>query len=123
MADDPYAMLGVPKTASQDDISKAFRKLAKELHPDLNPNDKAAAERFKKVSAAYELLSDSEKRARFDRGEIDASGEPRRGYNPFAGRRAGAGAGAGPADDLGFGDVFSDLFGGGRARTRGGAPL
>jgi DnaJ-class molecular chaperone len=127
MSDDPYALLGVSKTASADDISKAFRKLAKELHPDLNPDNKVAAERFKKVSAAYELLSDPDKRAKFDRGEIDAAGEPRRGYNPFAGGpfggrggRPGTGhPGAGPADDLGFGDVFSDLFGAGRARSRG----
>lgn len=123
MADDPYVLLGVAKNASPEDISKAFRKLAKELHPDLNPGNKASADRFQKVSAAYELLSDGEKRAKFDRGEIDASGEPRRGYNPFAGRggRPGGAAGGagGPADDLGFGDVFSDLFGGartGRAR-------
>ncbi len=124
MADDPYAMLGLARNATSDDISKAFRKLAKELHPDLNPGNTAAAERFKKVSGAYELLSDADKRARYDRGEIDASGEPRRGYNPFGqggsytGRTGRPGAG-GPADDLGFGDVFSDLFGGGaRARTR-----
>ena len=116
MADDPYAQLGVTRSATSDDISKAFRKLAKELHPDLHPGDKALAERFKKVSAAYELLSDPEKRARFDRGEIDASGEPRRGYNPFGGR--GGRPGAGPADDMGFGDVFSDLFGGARGRSR-----
>ena len=123
MADDPYLLLAVPRTASADDISKAFRKLAKELHPDLHPNDKASAERFKKVSAAYELLSDTDKRARFDRGEIDGAGEPRRGYNPFAsgsgpfpGRGGRPGPG-GPADDLGFGDVFADLFGG-RGRPR-----
>jgi DnaJ-class molecular chaperone len=128
MADEPYALLGVAKNATPEDISKAFRKLAKELHPDLNPGNKASAERFQKVSAAYELLSDVEKRAKFDRGEIDASGEPRRGYNPYGGAPFGArggrptggqGPGAGgPADDLGFGDVFSDLFGG----ARGGRP-
>lgn len=124
MADDPYQLLGVARSASADDISKAFRRLAKELHPDLNPNDATAAERFKKVSAAYELLSDPDKRARFDRGEIDASGEPRRGYNPFGGGGAYGGRTArGPAGDMGFGDIFSDLFGGGaasgaRARTQ-----
>ena len=104
----------------QDDISKAFRKLAKELHPDLNPGDQSAAERFKKVSGAYELLGDADKRARYDRGEIDASGEPRRGYNPCRRRShfgaAPAGRRPGPADDMGFGDIFSDLFGG-AART------
>lgn len=127
MVDDPYALLGVPKNASAEDISKAFRKLAKELHPDLNPGNKTTDEKFKKVSAAYEVLGDPDKRAKFDRGEIDASGEPRRGYNPFAGGPFGGGRGGrpgghgsgGPADDLGFGDVFSDLFGG--ARGRGGA--
>ncbi len=131
MADDPYSLLGVAKNATPDDITKAFRKLAKELHPDLNPGNAAAAERFKKVSAAYELLGDTDKRARFDRGEIDASGDPRRGYNPFGqgspygargprpGPGAGSGTGQGPADDMGFGDVFSDLFGGGaRGRSR-----
>ena len=132
MADDPYLLLGVPRSAAQDDIVKAFRKLAKELHPDLNPNDKTAPDRFKKVSAAYELLSDAQKRAQFDRGEIDGAGEPRRGYNPFAGARGGrpgagqAGGGygpGGPADDMGFGDVFSDLFGAGRGRTRSAASV
>jgi DnaJ-class molecular chaperone len=129
MADDPYLLLGLPRTAAQDEISKAFRKLAKELHPDLNPNDKTAPDRFKKVSAAYELLSDAPKRAQFDRGEIDGAGEPRRGYNPFAGARGGrpgGGAGqgpGGPADDMGFGDVFSDLFGAGRGRARSAASV
>ena len=70
---DPYNVLGVKKDASQDDIQKAYRKLAKKLHPDLNPGNKQAEEQFKAVSAAYDLLSDPEKRARFDRGEIDAS--------------------------------------------------
>ncbi len=128
MADDPYLLLGVAKNATSEDISKSFRKLAKELHPDLNPGNKASAERFQKVSAAYELLSDAEKRAKFDRGEIDGAGEPRRGYNPYGGGapfggrggRPGGGPGAGgPADDRGFGEVFADLFGGargGRAR-------
>ena len=126
MADDPYALLGISKTASDDDIRRSFRKLAKELHPDLNPGDKVAVERFKKVSAAYELLSDPEKRKQFDRGEIDASGEPRRAYQPqgaaggggpfgWRGRAAGAGPGAG-MDDAGFSDIFSDIFG---SRTRG----
>ena len=130
MADDPYTTLGVAKTATADDITKAFRKLAKELHPDIRPNDPAAAERFKRVSAANEVLSDPAKRARYDRGEIDGAGEPRRGYQPhgagmggqpFGGRtwrnQAGPG-GPGGGDEFGFGDVFSDLFGG----ARGGRP-
>jgi DnaJ-class molecular chaperone len=121
MADDPYATLGVPSGATEDDIRRAFRKLAKALHPDLHPGDKAAAERFKKVSAAYDLLSDPVKRQRYDRGEIDEAGEPRHAYqrygagDPFAGR-ARAGAAGGGADEFAFSDIFSDLFG----ATRGG---
>ena len=75
MAADPYQTLGVTKDASQDAIQKAYRRLAKKLHPDLNPRNKQAEEQFKEVSAAYDLLGDPEKRARFDRGEIDASGD------------------------------------------------
>ncbi len=77
MRDDPYQVLGVAKTATQDDIRKAYRKLAKELHPDLHPDDAEAEARFKEVSAAYGLLKDPENRARFDKGEIDASGAER----------------------------------------------
>jgi len=118
MADDPYSILGLTKSASEEDIRRSFRKLAKELHPDMRPGDKTAAERFQKVSAAYELLSDSEKRQKFDRGEIDASGEPKRTYRRQP--AGGAYAGSGPADDLGFGDIFEDIFGGARG-ARGGA--
>lgn len=116
MADNPYSVLGVPRGATQEEIARAFRKLAKELHPDVNPNDKTATERFKKVSAANELLSDPDKRRKFDRGEIDASGEPRHAYQqygaPFgAGARRHAGAGAAPGEDFGFGDIFDNVFG------------
>jgi DnaJ-class molecular chaperone len=119
MADDPYQILGVPRSASDEDIRRAFRKLAKELHPDLNPTNRPGTEeRFKKLSSAYEILGDAEKRRAFDRGEIDARGEPRR--DPFRhyarGARAGAGAGF---EDFGFGDFFSDMFGAARAGPRG----
>jgi DnaJ-class molecular chaperone len=122
MAEDPYSVLGVSRDASEEDVRKTFRKLAKELHPDLRPNDKAAGERFKRVSAAYDLLGDPVKRRQFDRGEIDASGEPRRAYahgggGPFGARSRWQ---PGAADDLGLGDVF-DVFGGAQGgRTRGG---
>lgn len=77
MSDNPYDVLGVAKTASADDIKKAYRKIAKESHPDLHPGDKTAEARFKAAAAAFDLLKDAEKRARFDRGEIDASGQER----------------------------------------------
>ena len=74
---DPYELLGVSRDASQKDIQKAYRRLAKKLHPDLNPGNAEAEQQFKDVAAAYDLLSDPERRARFDRGEIDASGAER----------------------------------------------
>lgn len=114
---DPYQVLGVGKTATQDEIRKVYRKLAKSLHPDLHPGDKAAEERFKDVSSAYSLLSDEPKRKRFDAGEIDAQGQERPEHSFY---RAHADGGAGMkyarGDFAGFenlGDVFSDLFGGG----------
>ena len=107
---DPYQTLGVAKDASADDIRSAYRKLAKKHHPDLNPGNKASEDTFKAVSAANDLLSDPEKRARYDRGEIDASGEPRperQGYRSYADTGAGMRYGAGQA---GMGDIFADLF-------------
>src|SRR5258708_411274 len=82
VAVDPYTTLGVKKDATQDDIQKAYRRLAKKLHPDLNPGNKIAEDKFKEVTAAYELWSDPDKRGGFDRGEIDASGveRPRQQY-------------------------------------------
>lgn len=125
-AEDPYQTLGVARDATEDQIRRAYRKLAKQHHPDLNPGNKEAEERFKAVSAANELLSDPEKRARFDRGEIDASGQERperRYYRQHA--ETGAGGKYGPAGEgFGeeeFGDIFADLFSGrGRAGGRAG---
>jgi len=85
--EDPYAILGVKREAAQDEIRSAYRRLAKQLHPDLNPGDKQAEEKFKQVSGAYDILGDPEKRGRFDRGEIDATGAERprqRFYKDFA---------------------------------------
>jgi DnaJ-class molecular chaperone len=128
MADDPYSVLGVAKTASAEDITKAYRKLAKKLHPDLNPGDKGAEEKFKKVTAAYDILGDAEKRGRYDRGEIDASGQEtpqQRYYREYAGGQDGARyrSTAGFEDIGAFSDLFGDLFGergGMRGAGRGG---
>ena len=91
--DDPYKVLGVARDATKDQIKNAYRKLARSLHPDLNPDNKASEEKFKKVSVAYDLLGDSAKRARFDAGEIDASGaeRPRHSYRNYASGGAGKG--------------------------------
>jgi DnaJ-class molecular chaperone len=113
---DPYAALGVPKSSSADDIRKAYRKLAKELHPDVRPNDKVTTERFKRVTAAFNLLTDEKLRARFDRGEIDADGNERPVFQPGAGFGGFAGAGARARG----GDVFEDLFDGVFSRGGGG---
>ncbi|MFT3725312.1 MAG: DnaJ C-terminal domain-containing protein [Hyphomonadaceae bacterium] len=110
MSWDPYAALGVPKSSSADDIRKAYRKLAKELHPDVRPNDNASAERFKRVTAAFNLLTDTEQRGRFDRGEIDADGNERPQFQPGAGFGGFAGARAQARGQRS--DVFEDLFDG-----------
>ncbi|MFO1061666.1 MAG: J domain-containing protein [Dongiaceae bacterium] len=121
---DPYETLQVDRKASADELKKAYRKLAKKLHPDLNPGNTKVEQQFKEVTAAYDLLSDPEKRARFDRGEIDASGAERPGrsyYRQYA--EGGQGAKYQPFE---FGenpeDLFADLFGKGRGRG-GGAGL
>jgi DnaJ-class molecular chaperone len=117
---DPYSILGVARDASEADIKKAYRKLAKELHPDTNTKNPKAAERFSQVTGAYDLLSDKAKRGQFDRGEIDGNGQPK---SPFGGGFGGGGGnpfGGGGASNADFGDIFDGLFGGGRARGQGG---
>lgn len=121
MAEDPYKTLGVSRDASQDDIRRAYHKAAKKHHPDLNPGNTKAEERFKAASAANALLSDVEKRGRFDRGEIDAAGTEQArqpSYRDYAESEAGRRYGqAGPqpggwsAEDLG--SIFGSMFNGG----------
>lgn len=138
MASDPYKELGVARGASQDEVKKAFRKLAKELHPDKNPGNKEADERFKRVTAAFDIVGDKDKRAKFDRGEIDADG--REQFRGFGG--GGAGGGRGPGGGFGqnpFGqgggarggfenidldEIFGGMFSGGArpGGARAGAP-
>src|SRR5271155_4955873 len=97
---DPYSVLGVAKSASEAEIKKAFRALAKKHHPDTKGGDETAQKKFQEISAAYDIAGDKEKRAKFDRGEIDASGNPR-GFDPRGGGGfdpRGPGGGAGPRD-------------------------
>jgi DnaJ-class molecular chaperone len=117
--DDPYKVLGVARDASEKDISRAYRKLAKQHHPDLNPGNAVAEERFKSISAANELLSDSEKRGKFDRGEIDAAGQeraPQSSYRDFADGEAGrrysgrSGTSAGGLNTENLHDIFGSMF-------------
>jgi DnaJ-class molecular chaperone len=134
---DPYEVLGVSKSASEAEIKKAFRNLAKKHHPDTHAGDKDAQKKFQEISGAYDVVGDKEKRAKFDAGEIDAAGNPR-GFDPRQGGRGGPfGGGGGPQDfhftwdnqggetQEGFRaeDLFADLFGGGlggRGRRGGG---
>ena len=144
---DPYDVLGVPKSAGEADIKKAFRKLAKQYHPDRNANDPKAKDKFAEVNTAYEILGDADKRGQFDRGEIDADGKPRfQGFEGFgaggAGGREGFSFGFGGGSPFGRGgrgggggggaeDIFSQLFGeamrggggGGRARSARGEDI
>jgi DnaJ-class molecular chaperone len=111
---DPYHTLGVKKDASQDDIQKAYRRLAKKLHPDLNPGNKEAEEKFKEVASAYDVLGDADKRARYDRGEIDETGAERprqRFYRDFADDSHAYTTEAGVADFGGAEDILSQIFG------------
>lgn len=133
---DLYAQLGVKRGATEAEIKKAYRSLAKQLHPDRNKDNPQAAERFSKVTQAYDLLSDADKRARYDRGEIDEEGNPKM---PFGGGFGGGGGSYGQARSGGGGfegfpgggaggpdlsDLFEGLFGGaGGARRPGGSPF
>jgi DnaJ-class molecular chaperone len=125
---DPYDVLGISRTASEDDIKRAFRKLAKTHHPDRNAGDSKAKDKFAEINAAYEILGDADKRAQFDRGEIDAEGKPRfQGFQGFGGRGSSREGGFESFNfDFGFGgstnarggprggagdDIFSQLFG------------
>jgi DnaJ-class molecular chaperone len=123
---DPYDVLGLARDASHEDIQKAYRRLAKKFHPDLNPGDKEAQRKFQDLSAAYDILGEEAKRARFDRGEIDASGaeQPqRRYYRDFAQEGAGSQryeSTSGFADFTDADDILSAFFSrGGRRRMRG----
>jgi molecular chaperone DnaJ len=101
---DYYKTLGVGKNASDEEIKKAYRKLARQYHPDRNPGDKKAEERFKEISQAHDVLSDPEKRKSYDRGQGPLGGFTTGNFDP------GAMAG-------GFGDILSNLFGGGATTT------
>ncbi len=130
MAADPYSILGVARSASEKEVKSAYRKLAKELHPDHNKDNPKASERFAEVTNAYDLLSDKDKRAKFDRGEIDADGNP---TMPFGGGGGGGGGFSGGGHrgfrheggfEGGEGPDLSDLFEGifgGRAGAGAGA--
>ncbi len=136
MARDPYQELGVLRTASAAEVRKAFHKLAKENHPDTNPGNKAAEERFKKLSAAFDIVGDVEKRKKFDAGQIDADGRETGGFSPGGpwGPQAGAGQPGGRGgfrsesfEGADLGDILGEMFGGGRGGRQagpgpGGAP-
>ena len=137
MALDLYQRLGLKRGASEAEIKKAYRSLAKQLHPDRNKDNPKAAERFAQVTSAYDLLSDKDKRAQYDRGEIDEEGNPKMPFGAgFGGYSAGAGGPqpGGPqgfenfnfagADGADLGDLFEGLFGAaGAGRQRGGGPF
>lgn len=120
MARDPYLELGVPRSASADEIRKAFRKLAKQHHPDANQGDSSAEEKFKRVSSAFDILGDEEKRRKFDRGEIDADGREQHpgfgGGSPFgpggaSGGRYRPGPGSPGFEGVDINDILGDVFG------------
>ena len=118
---DPYKLLNVDRSASQDEIKRAYRKLAKELHPDINPGNQAVEQKFKELSQAYSILGDAEKRKRFDQGEIDASGQETSWKGGFYRNHAGTRRSGDKYSTFDFGedvnvdDIFADLVG---SRTR-----
>ena len=114
---DPYTVLGVPRSASEKDIKSAYRKLAKKYHPDQNPDDTSAHGKFAEATNAYDLLTDKEKRGQFDRGEIDAEGNPKfAGFNPGAARGGRSGQGGFSAED-----ILKEFMSGFGGQPRGGA--
>jgi len=118
---DPYAVLGVPKSVGEKDLKAAYRKLAKAHHPDQNQDDPKAHARFAEISSAYDFLSDKEKRSAYDRGEIDADGNPRfAGFSRGSGARPGGAAGAG----AGFSaeDILKEFMSGFGGQPRGARP-
>jgi DnaJ-class molecular chaperone len=128
---DLYTQLGVKRDAAEADIKKAYRKLAKELHPDKNKDNPAASERFSRVTQAYDILADKDKRARYDRGEIDEDGRPRAPFGYGGGGPGGApggfrrtAAGPGPefagGEEIDLSELFGDLFGQNGQRRGGG---
>jgi DnaJ-class molecular chaperone len=135
MALDLYQRLGVQRGASEADIKKAYRSLAKQLHPDRNKDNPNAAKRFGEITHAYDLLSDKDKRARYDRGEIDEDGNPKMPFGSGFGGYSGGGGGPQPGAGAGFenfgggdaadlSDLFEGLFGGAAAgRDRAGGPF
>lgn len=135
MALDLYQRLGLKRGASEAEIKKAYRSLAKQLHPDRNKDNPNAAKRFAEVTHAYDMLSDKDKRARYDRGELDEEGNPKMpfgagfgGYSSGAGPQQGAGPGFesfnfGGAEGADLSDLFEGLFGGGAGGRAGGGPF
>ncbi len=111
MAKDPYDVLGLKKGAGGDEVKKAYRALARKLHPDLNPGNRKAEDRFKEVSAAYDFLSDPDRKARYDRGEIDAAGAERPRWGGYRAYAEGAQGGKYRAGGFSAEDIISEIFG------------